>query len=88
MRIAAIVCWVLAVGILGYWGAGGGGMFTQEKRLVEKVTVDDFGDEVKTQEWVEDFRLGLLDGAAPPAGLLTVVGGILFFIDLRRRRRA
>jgi hypothetical protein len=78
----------MATGVLGFWAVQGGGMFTQEKVLVEKVSVDDFGDEVKSQEWVEDFRLGLLDGAAPPAGFLALLGGVLFVIDLRRRRRA
>ena len=51
MRIVAIVCLVMALVPLGMWAVGGGGMFTQEKRLVETTTVDDFGDEVTTQEW-------------------------------------
>ncbi len=88
MRVAALVCWLLGAAVLGYWGVSGGGIFNQEKRLVEKVTVDDFGDEVKSQAWVEDFQLGLLDGAAPPAALLTLAGAVLFIVDLRRRRRA
>ena len=88
MRIIAIALLVLSLAPIAAWGAMGGGMFTQEKQLVETVSVDDFGDEVKTQEWVEDFRPGLLDAALPVAVTLDIIGGVLFLIDLRRRRSA
>ena len=87
MRIAAIICFVLSLAPIGVWVAQGGGMFTLEKRLVETTAVDDFGDEVTTEEWVEDFQLGLVDGALPVFAVLDTLGAFLFVIDLRRRRR-
>lgn len=88
MRVAAIACWVLAAAVLTAWAVSGAHIVNQEKRLVTTVVVDDFGDEETQEEWVEDFRLGLVDGAGPPAGFFALLGAGLFFVDLRRRRRA
>jgi hypothetical protein len=49
---------------------------------------DDFGDAKAGKEWQKTFELGLIDGAGPAAGGLLALGGLLFFVDWRKRRRA
>ncbi len=92
MRNAGIVLIVLGLCVFGYWGATGAEPVTKYKVLVETTTVDDFGDEQKKSEMVDEFRFGLLpdagyDGALPVGGGFGGLGFALVIIDLIRRRK-
>ncbi|MEY3014313.1 MAG: hypothetical protein RIT45_3048 [Pseudomonadota bacterium] len=81
----AIVCFVLAAGVMGWWAASGQHAATRFEIPVETIEKDDFGDEVKTVTWKKGFELGLLDGAAPAAGGLVGLGVILLLLDRKKR---
>jgi hypothetical protein len=98
-KITAVVLLVLALGILGYWAANGRKMYTQTKVMKEVEVKDEvFGTTTTTQEWHDEFQLGLIPtpslespldmvSAAPIAGLLILAGGILLWSAARERRR-
>jgi hypothetical protein len=98
-KIVAIVLLVLALGVLGYWAAIGSHMYTQTQVQVQVEEKDEiFGTTVTREEWHDQFQLGLIPtpslesplemvSAAPIAGLLILVGGILLWSASRDRRR-
>ncbi len=86
-KTLAIVAFVLAAGVLGYWVKDGSHMANQFKTLKVTVEEDEFGDKVEKKEWVEEFHLGLMDGALPAALGLAGIGAVLFFLDYRSRKK-
>ena len=87
-KTVAIVCFVLAAGVLGYWAMDGQHMANQFKTLKVTVVEDAFGEEEKKKEWIEEFHLGLMDGALPAALGLIGIGAGFFFVDARSRKNA
>lgn len=86
MKATAGACFALALGVLGWWYASGPTLATLTQIGVEKVEVDEFGDEVKTTVWEDGFVLGL-DYAGPAAGALAGLGAVILFAARRRTRR-
>ena len=94
MKAVGLVLILLAFGVGGLWYAHGAYLATQEKVAVEKKVVDDFGDEEIKIEWKEPdhypltgFHVGL-DRAGPAGGGLFVLGGLLLFLDRRKKKQA
>ena len=85
-KIVGIVALVLGIGVFGWWVKDGMGSATQTKVQVCKKVEDDFGDEVEECKWVDDFKLGLLDGALPAGGGLFGVAGLFFFLHMREQK--
>jgi hypothetical protein len=91
------LCFVIALGVMGYWVSEGSHFVTQYEVPVEvtEVLEDEFGDEIETTRTVfkEDFRFGLMpdergfDGAAPLAGGAAFLGLIFLALAWFRRRR-
>ena len=79
----AIVAFVLAAGVFGWWIKDGMGMATQTQVQVCKEVEDDFGEKEKVCKWVDQFKLGLLDGALPAGGGLIGVGVLMLFLSMR-----
>lgn len=93
MKIAGILCVVLALAVAGLWAAHGATLATIEQEPVEVKSVDDFGDEVVKVEWkapdhfpLTGFHIGL-DRAAPPIGGLMALGGVLIVLGVMRDRK-
>lgn len=87
-KTLAIVCFVLAAGVLGYWAADGQHMANQFKILKVTMVDDGFGEMEKEETWVEEFHLGLMDGALPAALGFVGLGAGLFFLDMRAKKKA
>lgn len=87
-KTLAILCFVFAAGVLGYWAMDGKHMANQFKTLKVTEVEDDFGEMEKKEEWVEEFHLGLMDGALPGALGFSVLGAGLLFLDMRSRKKA
>lgn len=87
MRLAAILCFFLALGVGGVWIAHGRHMATLTEKPVEETTTDEFGDPVKSIRWEKTFELGL-DFAGPGAGGLVGLGALLLFLGRRKRPNA
>jgi hypothetical protein len=85
MRIAALVCLLLALGAGGVWYKSGKHLATLTKKPVEIVKKDDFGDEVKEIQWEDTFEPGL-DICGPAGGGLVGLAAVLLFVDRRKRR--
>jgi hypothetical protein len=60
---------------------------TLTKKPVETKVVDEFGDEETKIVWQDTFRLGL-DFAGPGGGGLFGLGGLLIFLDARKRKKS
>lgn len=86
-KVAAGVCLLLALAVMGWWAKDGMLMATRTKIPVDVVSTDEFGDQVKITEWQEGFELGLMDGALPAAGGLAGLAALLLFLEFRGRRR-
>ena len=86
-KVAAGVCLLLALAVMGWWAKDGMLMATRTKIPVDVVATDEFGDEVKTTTWEDGFELGLMDGALPATGGLGGLAVLLLFLDYRARRR-
>jgi hypothetical protein len=80
-KTIAIILAVLAIGLVGYWVAAGGLLFTQEKVAVE-VKDELFG--TTSTEWKEDYRPGLLPIIGPAAGALLLLSAGLLWSSRRR----
>ena len=87
-KTLAILCFVIAAGVLGYWAMDGKHMANQFKTLKVTEVEDDFGEIEKKEEWVEEFHLGLMDGALAAVLGFSVLGAGLIFLDLRGRKTA
>jgi hypothetical protein len=86
-KILAIVMVVLALGLLGIWGAMGGEIYTKQQVQEKFVDPDDpFAQE--TIVWKDEFRPGLADMVGPAVGVLLLASAFLFWSDSRRRRSA
>ena len=84
-KTLAIICFVLAAGVLGYWAMDGKHMANQFKTLKVTQVEDDFGEMEEKKEWIEEFHLGLMDGALPGSIGFVVLGAGLLFLDKRGR---
>ncbi len=84
MRLAALLSLLLSLGITGLWLAHGRHMATLKEKPVEKIVIDEFGDEEKVIIWEPTFELGL-DIAGPLGTGTLLLGGLLLFLDHRRR---
>ena len=87
-KTVAIICFVLAAGVLGYWAMDGQHMANQFKTLKVTMVEDDFGEEEEKKAWVEEFHLGLMDGALPTALGLIGLGAAFLFVERRSQRKA
>ncbi|MGK0358924.1 MAG: hypothetical protein ACI9U2_001218 [Bradymonadia bacterium] len=85
MKGAAALLVVIALSAVGVWFAHGQHMATLDKELVTTTVTDDFGDEVKKNEWKDTFKIGL-DIAGPVAGGSLGLAGLLLFINRRKRK--
>lgn len=85
MKAAAALLVVIALSAVGVWFAHGQRMATQDKILVTTTVTDEFGDEVKKNEWQDAFKIGL-DIAGPVAGGSLGLAGLLLFMNRRKRR--
>ncbi len=94
MRIAAIILFVLSLGVVGAWAAMGAHMVTQYQVLTEVPgPPDDFGDATTTSKMVDKFQFGMLpdkpwDGAITWIVLLDGLGAALFVVDAMKRKKA
>ncbi len=70
-----------ALTTLLWWAASGAAWFTLQKVLTTQTVVDEFGDSVAKEVWVDKFVPGLLDLAGPIAGALLVVAAIGFWLS-------
>jgi hypothetical protein len=90
VKAAGILLVLLGLGVGGLWFAQGMHMATESQARVEETTTDEFGDKVTKIIWKDleplDRKLGL-DFAAPGGGGLVGLGGLLLFINSRRKRR-
>jgi hypothetical protein len=80
---AAIVLYVIALGVVIYWIAAGGRIFTQSQRMVSEV---DPLLGTTTEHWVPDYHPGL-DLLGPIAGGLIVIGSAALYFGRRRTAR-
>lgn len=80
----AIVAFVLAAGVMGWWAASGMHAATRFEIPEQTEVEDEFGDKVKQTVWKKGFELGLLDGAAPAAGGLVAAGIVLLFLGRKK----
>jgi hypothetical protein len=64
-----------------WWAASGAAWFTLQKVLTTQTVVDEFGDKVDKEIWIDKFVPGLLDLAGPIAGALLVVAAIGFWFS-------
>lgn len=87
-KTVAIVALVLAAAVFGWWIKDGMGAATQTQVQVCKEVEDDFGDTVKECKWVDQFKLGLLDGALPAGGGLLGLAGLMGFLHMRESKAA
>ncbi len=87
-KILAIGAIVFAAAVFGWWAKDGMRQANQFKIEVCKEVEDDFGEVEKECEWKEDFHLGLMDGALPVGGGAIGFAGLMFFLDLRERKKA
>lgn len=66
-----------AVGVFGYWTASGSHFVTQYQVETTVVEEDEFGDEIESTEWVDEFQFGLLpDADENPVTGAAVLGGV------------
>jgi len=82
-RVIALGALVLAIGVGIYWWASGASVWTMTEVPVE--TKDELFGTTSIQ-WEPGFRLGL-EYAAPAAGGLLVIAGVLLWMVRRDRRR-
>jgi hypothetical protein len=80
MKKAAIVLYVLAVGVLIYWFASGARIFTQSQKMV---TETDPLLGTTSERWVDDYHPGL-DLLGPIAGGLIVLGSAGLWMAKKR----
>lgn len=59
-----------------WWAGSGAAWFTLQKVLTTQTIVDEFGDSVAKEIWIDKFVPGLLDLAGPIAGALLVVAAL------------
>lgn len=88
---AAVLCFALSMGVLGYWQYAGGAMVTQYQVPVTVSTEDEFGDVIESTVMQDQFRFGLLpdkgyDAALPWMVGFDLIGVVLLFMYLRSRR--
>ena len=84
---------IIAVVVMGAWGAMGAHMITQYEVATTVVKTDEFGDEVERTVMEEQFQFGLLpdkgyDAAAPLAGFFGVLGIVLLVVARRKKKGA
>lgn len=84
-KTLAIVLLVLALGLVGYWAAASGEIYTKQQ-VQEKVVDPDDPFAQETIVWKDEFRPGLADLIGPAAGVLLLGSALLFWLDIRRRR--
>lgn len=87
MKAAAALLVVIALAAGGVWVAHGMHSATLTQELVTTTVTDDFGDEVKKNEWKDTFKIGL-DVVAPVAGGSLGLAGLLLFLNRRKQRAA
>lgn len=82
-RTLGVILILLAAGLVIYWIADGTRIYNVERVQVE--TVDPlFG--TTSQEWKDEFHIGLLPYLAPSVGLLFVVAAWLLWSARRSNR--
>lgn len=86
----AVACFVLAIGIAGFWQMQGGSNVTKYQVPVEKEIEDDFGDTEVVTVMQDQFVFGLLpdkgyDGALPWLGLFGGLGVVSVIMAVRAR---
>ena len=89
-KIAALICFVLALAVVGLWVQKGMHLATPEKIQVVKVVEDEDGDEETIKTWKDNpdpLDIGL-DYAGPGAGGLAFVGCILFYLGYKKDQEA
>lgn len=87
MKAAAGLLFVVALGVLGVWVAHGTKFATQNQERIVTKTTDEFGDEVETISWKDNFKLGI-DMAGPAAGGCIGLAGLLLFLNRRKQKKA
>ena len=87
MKTGAIIALLLALGVGATWAATGMHFASRTQKPVERKSVDEFGDEEITTEWVDTFELGL-DYGGPAGGGLLGVAGLLFFLNRRKEKQS
>lgn len=87
MRAAGILLILLSLGVGGVWFFHGQQMATKTEILIETEKTDEFGDKVVERTWEKGFKLGL-DFAGPGGGGLFGLGGLLIFLDARKRKKS
>jgi predicted PurR-regulated permease PerM len=82
-RTLAVILILLAVGLVVYWIADGTHITTVE-RVQHEVTDPLFG--TTSQEWKDEFHIGLIPYLGPAVGLLLVLAGWLLWSAGRSTR--
>jgi hypothetical protein len=83
-RTLAVIAFILALGLIGYWLIDGGRIYGVEQVQVEKVD-ELFG--TVTTEWKDEPHVGLLPVIGPAAGVLLLLGIWLFATGGKRSGR-
>lgn len=74
---AGIVFVIAAAGVFGYWANSGSHFVTQYQVEHTVVEEDEFGDEIETTEWRDEFQFGLMpDADENPVTGAAVLGGV------------
>jgi hypothetical protein len=84
LKKLAILLYVLALGVVIYWIASGGAIFTQSQKMV---TDTDPLLGTTSERWVDDYHPGL-DVLGPVAGGLIVLGTAGLWMSRKRRAMA
>lgn len=64
-----------------WWAVSGASWFTLQKVLTHQTVVDEFGDAVTKEIWVDKFVPGLLDLVGPMAGGMLAVAALMFWLS-------
>ena len=79
--LAALLSAAGALTLVVWWAISGASWFTLQKVLTHQTVVDDFGDAVTKEVWVDQFVPGLFDLAGPGASGLVVAAVILLWLS-------
>ncbi|MDB5034745.1 MAG: hypothetical protein JWQ98_1986 [Chlorobi bacterium] len=84
-RILAIICLLVALGLLVYWWTTGAHIYNVEQVQVDVVDPL-FG--TTTKEWKNDFHPGLLGYIGPAVAVFVVLAGWLFWSGRKPKQPA